>query len=197
MRCAGEIAPRLSNIKAGHGACKFCAGVGRRPRAIADEEAVAVMAAAGLNALEPYPGRTQAFWRMQCLSCKDVMMTTLANVKRNVRGCPTCATHGLDASLPALLYLIVNPKTGETRVGVTGLDLTTRLGRFLHEGWQIDHMRYFPSVNEALRAEQRIITRGLHAFTYDREMLDSVLEQADEVNPAVPLLDLQDPSTSQ
>ncbi|MET8146467.1 hypothetical protein ABZU32_39675 [Sphaerisporangium sp. NPDC005288] len=107
IRCNSEITPRLSNIKAGHGACKVCAGVGRRPRALADEEAIALLAAAGFEALEPYPGRMHAFWRIQCPSCANVMMTSLANIKRKGLRCMRCATHALDASSPALLYLIV------------------------------------------------------------------------------------------
>ncbi|MFI6883842.1 hypothetical protein [Streptosporangium canum] len=113
-------------------------------------------------------------------------MITLANVKRGTR-CPACKAHGIDHSQPALLYLILNPETREARIGVTDLDLRTRLRAHLRMGWQLYHMSYFSTVNEALRAEQEVLANGLRSFDPDRAKLEELLAQAIEGESADPL----------
>ncbi len=51
LTCGREVTPRLDNVRAGHAACGYCAGLIVDP-----DEAAAVMRAAGLEPLGPYPG---------------------------------------------------------------------------------------------------------------------------------------------
>jgi hypothetical protein len=156
--CGCEINPRLSNIRQGSGACKHCAQVGRRPRTIAAKIATATLEAAGLVAVDSYPGNAHALWRMQCTSCGHELTSKLASVKRGIRGCPLCAEHFAAASLPALLFIMIEPESGMEHFGVTGLDLTQTLRALFHRGWQLYATRYYADANDAYRAEQQLAT---------------------------------------
>lgn len=54
------------------------------------DEAVANIRAAGLEPLEPYPGKITARWRCRCLSCGDEFATRLNNVRHSGGGCGRC-----------------------------------------------------------------------------------------------------------
>lgn len=57
---------------------------------LADEVARARMRAAGVEPLEPYPGRAHAPWRCECQSCGSVVTPTMANVQRGQGPCRVC-----------------------------------------------------------------------------------------------------------
>ncbi len=54
------------------------------------DEAVANIRAAGLEPLEPYPGKITARWRCRCLACGDEFATRLNNVRHSGGGCGRC-----------------------------------------------------------------------------------------------------------
>ena len=82
-RCQREVSPRLSSIKQGGGACRFCGS-----RRLDDGNAIAVMRSAGLEPLEQYPG-SKALWHCRCTVCGAVFTTTYIRV-RNYRACENC-----------------------------------------------------------------------------------------------------------
>lgn len=65
------------------GICYFCAG-----KELSVEHIAAVMAGAGLEPLEPYPG-TMKPWRVRCLECGRESSPRFSNVQRG-HGCLTC-----------------------------------------------------------------------------------------------------------
>ncbi|MFI7225090.1 hypothetical protein ACIBO5_17875 [Nonomuraea angiospora] len=69
-------------------------------------------------------------------------MTTLSNVNKG-SDCRICLGDGIQSS-PALLYVLAHPGTSVACVGVTGLDLISRLGHLFRCGWQIHHMAPSP-----------------------------------------------------
>ena len=82
-RCQREVSPRLTSIKQGGGACRFCGS-----RRLRDVDAEALMRSAGLEPLEPYPG-SKAPWDCRCTTCGTAFSTTYIRVK-NYRACENC-----------------------------------------------------------------------------------------------------------
>ena len=60
-------------------------------------EAVKVMNAAGLEPLEPYPGKCTKQWRCRCTKCKSTVSPRLTNVWRG-GGCDKCRKRALSLS---------------------------------------------------------------------------------------------------
>jgi hypothetical protein len=84
LMCGHEVQPRFDNVRAGHAACGYCAGAMVDPVA-----AVAVMRAAGLEPLDPYPGAGQP-WRCLCTRCGHEVKPRYASVSKG-SGCRYCA----------------------------------------------------------------------------------------------------------
>lgn len=84
LACNHEVTPRLDNVRSGHGACGYCTGTMVDPDA-----AVAVMLAAGLRPLEPYPGSGRP-WRCQCARCRQEVSPRYSAVAKGA-GCRHCA----------------------------------------------------------------------------------------------------------
>ena len=82
--CKTEVTPQHANVKAGHSGCTHCAGWGP----VDPDEAVAVMVAAGLEPLEPYPGSKKP-WRCCCTTCGEEVAPTHGDVTRGT-GCRVC-----------------------------------------------------------------------------------------------------------
>ncbi|MDX3111119.1 hypothetical protein [Nonomuraea angiospora] len=97
--------------------------------------------------------------------------------------CRICSG-GSIRTLPALLYVLVHPDMDAARVGVTGLDLSPRLGHLFRSGWQIRHMQYFASVDEAMHAEQRVREDGLEILVSNNALQVSAVERAIEADAA-------------
>ncbi|MFD7645672.1 hypothetical protein ACFV4P_34070 [Kitasatospora sp. NPDC059795] len=125
------IYPRLSWIRRGSQACKWCAGV------VIDESiARATMSAAGLEPLVPYPGVRER-WKCQCANpaCRAVVYPTLGSVNSRGTGCSECAEYGFKREQPALLYLLFHERLGAAKVGICNLD-TGRIEKHERRGWQ-------------------------------------------------------------
>lgn len=92
VRCGREVTPRLYSIKKGNGGCKFCAGVGP----LSEEIAVARFRSAGIEALEPYPGKPNFRWRGRCMRCGSEVNASLSTAERpkGGNGCAECASKG-------------------------------------------------------------------------------------------------------
>ncbi|MER5689691.1 hypothetical protein [Streptomyces sp. NPDC002205] len=85
--CGREVTPRLGNISsARQSGCRYCAGTAPIP----PQEAEALMRAAGLEPLEPYPGST-SHWRCRHEACGREVKARYSNVKRRVGICRWCA----------------------------------------------------------------------------------------------------------
>lgn len=95
-RCGSEVTARLQKIRSGEGCCVRCgieaSAAGRRADA---EQAAALMRAAGLEPLEPYPGGNHRPWRCRCVKCGTEGTPTRANISRGQGGCLSC---GIEAS---------------------------------------------------------------------------------------------------
>jgi hypothetical protein len=79
--CGHEVTPRFDNVRAGHSACAYCAG-----HAVDPEAAEAVMLAAGLRPLEPYPGAGRP-WHCRCDRCAQEIRSRYAAVSKGCRYC--------------------------------------------------------------------------------------------------------------
>jgi hypothetical protein len=95
-KCGSEVTARLQKIRAGEGCCMRCgieaSAAGRRADA---EEAAALMRAAGLEPLKPYPGGNHRPWRCRCMKCGAEGAPTRANISRGQGGCVNC---GIEAN---------------------------------------------------------------------------------------------------
>jgi recombinational DNA repair protein (RecF pathway) len=81
--CGREVTPRLTNVRAGHAACAYCAGL-----AVDPDEAAAVMRAAGLEPVGPYPGSARP-WLCRCTRCGRESKPRYATVSMGT-GCRYC-----------------------------------------------------------------------------------------------------------
>lgn len=93
--CGREVTPRLSNVTKGQGGCVHCSGRAR----IDPEAAAAVMRAAGLEPLEPYPG-TAFPWKSRCTGCGAIVSPRLGSLTGKSRrpGCKPCADRATGAA---------------------------------------------------------------------------------------------------
>ncbi len=90
LDCAEEVRPRLASIRRGHRGCRNCAEVARAAaRRLPEDDAVAVMIAAGYEPLVPYPGAGNR-WPSRCLTCGDEITPRLSHVRRGEGGCQRC-----------------------------------------------------------------------------------------------------------
>jgi hypothetical protein len=129
------VTPRLTNLDKGQGGCVYCAGRAR----IDPEAAAAVMRAADLEPLEPYPGSGVA-WRCTHLPCGREVRTRYSWIRKGNRAClhcrvsapvtaeqaaaelraagmePTAPFAGLDSKWPALCLTCGSP--GAPRLGL-------------------------------------------------------------------------------
>jgi hypothetical protein len=82
--CSRQVSPTLSNVKSG-ATCIYCAG-----RRIVPSEAEQTMRRAGLEPLEPYPGKHQADWRCRHLACGREVVTRYSLIRDGNSGCVFC-----------------------------------------------------------------------------------------------------------
>ena len=89
LRCNNIVAPRYNGVRQGK-RCRFCAGN------VTDERRFhGVMIAAGLQPLEPYPGRNNKPWRSRCRNCEREVSPTYANVSMG-KTCAYCSKRRVD-----------------------------------------------------------------------------------------------------
>jgi len=91
LRCGDVVIARLQKIRSGEGCCKRCGVAASALARSADPgESDALMRAAMLEPLEPYPGGNHLPWRCRCTGCGAVVHPTRANISRGQGGCITC-----------------------------------------------------------------------------------------------------------
>ena len=96
LRCDGEMSVTLDSVILGRHPCKVCRlkdGDRSHPLRQLSTAAVAVVRAAGLEPVEPYPGASSP-WRCRCLSCNEEAAIVLADVRRGIGTCPGCVRDG-------------------------------------------------------------------------------------------------------
>ena len=84
MECGEQIAPRISALRSGQGACKYCAR-----RAINTELAKQIMIDRQLEPLKPYPGNDVP-WPSRCRLCSREVSPTFRTVREHSTGCQYC-----------------------------------------------------------------------------------------------------------
>lgn len=157
--------PRLGGIRAGQGGCRQCgqrkAAEAARSRMLDPESAASEMRAAGLEPLELYPGSDKR-WLCECGGCGRQVHARLTGV-RTGKGCRFCASHGIDLTGPAMLYLIKHEAWGALKIGIgacTGYN--SRLLQHERTGWTLVRSREFVTGAAAQDAEQAVLDRLRH-----------------------------------
>lgn len=91
LHCGDVVTARLQKIRSGEGCCKRCGVTASAKARSADADgAEAMMRAAGLEPLEPYPGGNHLPWRCRCTTCGTIGAPTRANISRGQGGCIDC-----------------------------------------------------------------------------------------------------------
>ena len=83
--CGKEVSPWYTSVQQGRGGCGNCAGT-----RLDAEDAEAIMAAAGLTPLVPYPGALKPWW-CSCNTCGKEVAPWYASVQQGRGGCRFCA----------------------------------------------------------------------------------------------------------
>ncbi len=88
VRCGRTVRPWFSQVRAGSGACGYCA-----KRKLDPDEAAERMRAAGVQPHGAYPGKNDVPWPGTCMRCGDAIAPTLATAidPRGAGGCNRCA----------------------------------------------------------------------------------------------------------
>jgi DNA-directed RNA polymerase subunit RPC12/RpoP len=90
LACGNEVEPRLTSIRSGQGACRYCGDKRRGEDRRSDPEAaVAEMRAAGLEPLEPF-STTKTPWRSRCMTCGAEVAPILNTIRNGHGGCKAC-----------------------------------------------------------------------------------------------------------
>ncbi|MGW5258755.1 hypothetical protein ACWERW_38730 [Streptomyces sp. NPDC004012] len=146
------IYPRLTWIRRGAQACKWCAGV-----VIAGNVAHDIMVEAGLQPLEPYPGVRER-WKCQCMNpgCRAVVFPTLGSVNSRGTGCSECAEHGFKREQPAMVYLLSHARLQAAKVGICNVG-TGRIEKHRSRGWQLHATLAFEVGRDAARLEREVL----------------------------------------
>ena len=97
LKCGKGVTPTLGSIRSRQGGCIYCSYKlrGEKQRENPDV-AVAEMRAAGVEALDDYPG-TMKPWRCRCLKCGKEVTPTLGSIRSGNGGCRYCAGLFIDA----------------------------------------------------------------------------------------------------
>jgi len=96
LTCGRLAAPRMASIRRGARACQRCSARAAAHNRVPEEVAVAAMRAAGLQPVEPWPGRTRAPWRCQCLTCGAPVTSRLSAIRAGDPGCRACAARRVE-----------------------------------------------------------------------------------------------------
>jgi hypothetical protein len=150
--CGREVSPNLSNVRKGQSGCIYCThdALAERFR-MPEADAVAVMVAAGLAPLEPYPGSNRP-WR--CLhACGKEVTPTLGNVKQGNGICRYCHS-AFPYDGPAIVYLVSNASAH--KIGIAGRH-SDRLEEHRRGGWSFTWAVEVPTGDIAYNAEQAVL----------------------------------------
>jgi recombinational DNA repair protein (RecF pathway) len=183
--CGREVAPRYNPIQQGRGGCPYCAGT-----ATDAQTAVAVMRAAALEPLEPYPG-SQTSWRCRCQMCGREVTPNYHNVRAGNGGCLHCTDSGfwMRHDSLATVYLLVNEPLRALKVGIMRQH-SQRLEEHLRNGWRlIDAWRDLdPPV--AFGAEQAVLAAWRTAGIPDAVTREEMPQGGHSETAPIDLVDL-------
>lgn len=84
LSCGEQVTPQFANVRAGHKACKYCAG-----KAITKERAINIYLGSGAKPVEEFPGVNEP-WHGVCLSCTSPVQPRLSDLQRGQGACRTC-----------------------------------------------------------------------------------------------------------
>jgi recombinational DNA repair protein (RecF pathway) len=151
-RCGRQVSPRYAHVRMGHSGCGYCS------KTLVDAaDAEAVMRAAGVEPLVPYPG-SGVTWRCRCDSCGREVKPVYGNVIQGHRACKWCAPRGYwaNADSLAVVYLIAHPPLGALKIGIAR-EHTTRIEDHRKLGWSV--INTWPGVDPeiAFRAEKNVL----------------------------------------
>lgn len=154
--CGELVKPRYGNVASGSNGCQVCrrGRQGATKRARHAGAATARMKAVGYEPLEPYPG-AESVWVVRC-RCGRETTIRVGNVDAGQRGCRSCATYGLKASAPAVVYVLSHPLLNSVKVGITEAG-STRLAIFAKHGWDVVHAEQFEQGMDALQVEDAVL----------------------------------------
>ena len=148
--CHRELTSTYQSVSSG-ARCAFCSRVRVDPL-----DALAVMEAAGLEPLEPYPGALVT-WHCRCTGCGRDVHPRYGNVVKGQGGCVYCAAgRRFDPGAPAWLYLLAHQEFRAWQVGITGR-LEKRLAAHARAGWHLVELYVFDRGISAMRAEAEVI----------------------------------------
>jgi hypothetical protein len=100
-KCGKDVYPMFATIQAGHGGCKYCAGI-----FVDAQDAEAVMRAHNLEPLVPYPGSKKP-WRCKCLKCGKIVAPTHGSLKAGNGSCAYCSRKVVDPD-DAIIFMRAN-----------------------------------------------------------------------------------------
>jgi hypothetical protein len=84
LTCGKIVSPTLGSIKAGQGACAFCAGMRTDPA-----DAMDLMLSSNLQPLEPYISAKEP-WKCRCLGCGEIVFPLYNSIQQGQGGCTKC-----------------------------------------------------------------------------------------------------------
>lgn len=162
-----ETSPRFTAVKSKGTRCLVCAGKAR----YSDEEARAVMLAAGFEPLTPYPG-TDDPWPSVCLAEGHRTRPRYGSVLRGGR-CRDCAHGHIDYSAPSVLYVVMSDeliKLGITNTSNERRRMEKHRSQGLHD---LLGRRTLPTGYEAFALERRWLAyaRSVPRYQVSRDLL--------------------------
>lgn len=153
--CGAAGFPQLNIVRYKKWGCRACHHklVGLTSRVL-DDDAVAIMRAAGLEPLEPYP-TSQVPWRCQCMKCETVVFPTYTSIQQG-GGCWGCARRGFRVSMPSVVYLLHHSVLGAVKVGAANRG-TRRFEDHRKRGWTVITRWNTPDGYAARAAEAAVL----------------------------------------
>ncbi|MDX6254090.1 MAG: hypothetical protein QOJ11_424 [Frankiales bacterium] len=179
LTCGTLGLPTLGGVLGGQGGCIPCgqakAAAAARSRRLDGAAAAEEMTTAGITPLVDYPGSDRP-WSSRCALCERQIRPSLVSVRRG-RRCRFCASHGLDYTRPALVYVMTHTGWSAGKVGIGAPEgPNSRVAQHQRAGWQLYAAREFSAGWAARDVEQAVLDE------LRREQLAPFLTAADMPN---------------
>ena len=145
---------------------------------VPEADAVAMMLAANLEPLEPYPRSALKPWRCRCLTCMRDVTPTYATVQQGNGGCKYCAEHGFDWAAPGVVYLLQHAGFFAAKVGITTVAAKSdRVQQHIKFGWRVFQLWNVPSGHLAYRVERRTLDWWRNTLTIPEALTEADMPQ--------------------